>query len=145
MKKTAWSLALCIALLLWGCSAPAARAPGRTFPGRGRGNGHRPGLRLRQYAEERALREFCGVRGPGLIPLLRPRLQQHHALHLCPGDRGGLHVLQGRHLRHTSSSCASGGITTNLEACGGTVYGGTWAGLFWSSGATGSRQSPTAA
>ena len=81
MKKTAWPLALCIGLLLWGCSGPAAGSAGSDASGAGE-TAIDPDYAYGNMQKNVPSGNFVEHEGQVLFLSYDPRLQQHHALHL---------------------------------------------------------------
>ena len=129
MKKTAWSLALCIALLLWGCSGPAAGSAGSDVSGAGAGEtAIDPDYAYGNMQKNVPSGNFVEHEGQVLFLSYDPASSNTMLFTFDPETEEVSTFCKDATCSHTSSSCASGGITANLEACGGTVYGGTLGG-----------------
>ena len=129
MKKTAWPLALCIALLLWGCSGPAAESAGSDVSGAGAGEtAIDPDYAYGNMQKNVPSGNFVEHEGQILFLSYDPASSNTTLFTFDPETEEVSTFCKDATCSHTSSTCASGGITTNLEACGGTVYGGTLGG-----------------
>lgn len=127
MKKTCLYLALCACLLLGGCNnagsagAESSAAEEETSPvdtsyAYGSMQKNVPSGNFMPYGEEILFLSMDPADGRTILYTFNPESEEVSTF--CKDAT----------CSHSSSSCASGGITGNLEAYGGTVYGGTLGG-----------------